>query len=86
MEKNIKYMLDQLDKQKTKRDKQLGLFNWIRSGVITFEEYQELVKYLVIPVVVGQSEQLVCKCGLPKDKKGGNFNCMRTDCDMPIAN
>ena len=36
--------------------------------------------------VVGQSEQLVCKCGLPKDKKGGNFNCMRTDCDMPIAN
>jgi len=51
MEQNIKYMLKQLDKQKTERDKQLGLFNWIRSGVITFEEYQEVVKYLFIPVV-----------------------------------
>lgn len=48
------------------------------------EEYR--TELLNIHNVVGQSEQLVCKCGLPKDKKGGNFNCMRTDCDMPIAN
>lgn len=49
-------------------------------------EAQKLVKKLSLGVVVGRSEQLVCKCGLPKDKKGGKFNCTRTDCDMSIAN
>lgn len=51
MEQNIRYMLDQLDKLKTERDRQLCLFNWIRGGTITFKEYQELIKYLVIPNV-----------------------------------
>lgn len=45
--------------------------------------YKELCALLNVIVRI---EQLVCKCGLPKDKKGGSFNCMRTDCDMPIAN
>ena len=27
------------------------------------------------------SEQLSCKCGLPKRKQGIGFSCMRTDCD-----
>lgn len=45
-----------------------------------------LVKNCSIPVVVGQSEQLVCKCGLPKNRKGSGFSCIRTDCDMLIAN
>ena len=50
------------------------------------DSIKDKLKLFFIPAVVVQSEQLVCKCGLPKDKKGGNFNCMRTDCDMPIAN
>ena len=49
-------------------------------------ELEGVKKQLTIPDVVGRSEQLVCKCGLPKDKKGGNFNCLRTDCNMTIAN
>lgn len=64
MEQNIKYMLTQLDKQKTERDKQLVLFNWIRCGTITFEEYQELVKYLFIPVVLDSKNEK----GQPKPK------------------
>ena len=27
------------------------------------------------------SEQLSCKCGLPKREQGMGFSCMRTDCD-----
>jgi len=49
MDDNIKYMLEQLGKQKTERDRQLCLFNWIKCGTIGFKEHQELIKYLVIP-------------------------------------
>ena len=31
------------------------------------------------------SEQLSCKCGLPKRKQGIGFSCMRTDCDANIT-
>ncbi len=48
MEKNIEYLIKQLSKLKTEREKELGIFNWVRAGVITFEEYQEVVKNLAI--------------------------------------
>ena len=69
------------------KDRQWSI-EWNMSKSLDFEEwFKENEKLaLTIPVVVGQSEQLVCKCGLPKDKKGGNFNCLRTDCNMTIAN
>jgi hypothetical protein len=44
----------------------------------------KLNEALRIHDVVGQSEQLSCKCGLPKRKEGIGFSCMRTDCDANI--
>lgn len=46
---------------------------------------EHLTEQLRIHDVVGRSEQLSCKCGLPKRKEGIGFSCMRTDCDANIA-
>ena len=41
------------------------------------------LKNLRLGVVVGQSEQLFCKCGF--EKKGNTVPCIRTDCDNMIV-
>jgi len=40
----------------------------------------DLVKKLTIPVVVGQSEQLVCSCGSIKVKTTGGSQCPNNRC------
>lgn len=44
------------------------------------EQAIEIVKKLTIPVVVGQSEQLVCSCGSIKVQTTGGSQCPNNRC------
>ena len=47
--------------------------------IFALEFAEHLLKNCSIPVVVGKSEQLFCKCGF--EKNGSTVPCIRTDCD-----
>lgn len=75
--KDLKQLKDKIKElQALKDDNVIPIF--ADGMLLAYSNVLDLVEKLTIPVVVKQSEQLFCKCGL---QKGGTFSYVRIDCD-----